>query len=179
MHHLTAEEVSSIWTFDQKRGFDAEPMRFKTLFHEFLEPYLQTRRDDWDNLSSDLWYLNATAAEEQRAKEEAKSEDANDGLHFDDSEIDRSKSKNWRLSDEEEVAYVNVESCEKACETMSDCMQWKYRSGLCMLDKRASLGRPLVENDNAKKFTSGWMVDRIKEWANKEECKGSVKWPRP
>jgi hypothetical protein len=179
MHHLTAEEVSSIWTFEQARGFDAEPMRFQTLYHEFLSPHLQSRRDDWDNLASDLYYLNNTAADARKASEEAGEEVDEGGSKFEDWEIEKSGKKHWRLSPEEEVAFVNAESCEQACVTMRDCMQWKYRAGLCILDKRASMGRPEKRGEEAKKLTSGWMVERIREWAEREECHGSVKWPRP
>ncbi|KAK0389952.1 hypothetical protein NLU13_3525 [Sarocladium strictum] len=180
MHHLTAEEVFSIWTFEQRRGFDAEPMRFKDLYQEFLSPHLQTRRDDWDNLASDLIYINNTAAAERKALEEAKEEiDDKKYLKFEDWEIEKSVKKFWKLSEDEEVAYLSADNCEKACATMSDCMQWKYKTGLCTLDKRASMGRPLKEKDEKKKLKSGWIADRIREWAEKEECHGNVKWPSP
>jgi hypothetical protein len=179
MHHLTAEETAAVWSYDKQRGFDSEPMRIKNLFHQFMEPRLQDRRSDWDNLSSDMYYLNATAAEEVLAKEEKKEKLGPDELKFDKGDIDRSKGKNWHLSIDEEVAFVNVASCERACLTKPDCMQWKYKPGLCMLDKRASIGRPKIEREDKYKMTSGWMVDRIKEWAEKKECNGKVTWPKP
>ena len=170
MHHLSAEEVASIWTFEQERGFESGTMRFKTLYGAFLARQLQPRRDDWDNLSMDLYYLNASTPRSEK-----------DGdVKFEDWEVEKSNKKNWRLSTEEEVAYESIESCERACETMGDCMQWKYTPGLCILDKRASLGRPAnKQTSNGRQWMSGWQVERIKNWADEHRCEDVVQWPMP
>jgi hypothetical protein len=170
MHHLSAEEVASVWAFEQDRGFDSDVMRFKTLYDAFLSRQLQPRRDDWDNLSSDHYYLNASAP---RSEEPG-------AATLEDWEVEKSGKKKWQLSIEEQVAHDNVESCGRACETKEDCMQWKYTDGLCILDTRASLGRPATkQTSNGRQWTSGWQVERIRSWADEHRCDGDVRWPMP
>lgn len=50
--------------------------------------------------------------------------------------------------------------------------------GFCIFDKRVSMGWLEKRGEEVKKLISGWMVERIREWVEREECYGSVKWLR-
>ncbi|KAF3032431.1 hypothetical protein E8E12_002492 [Didymella heteroderae] len=72
----------------------------------------------------------------------------------------------------------NPKSCAHVCQEVDDCLQWRYTNkgdGECHLSKVIKLGRKTENKGDSQVWTSGWMVDRIKETTKKWECK-EVAW---
>ncbi|KAI0473248.1 glycosyltransferase family 31 protein [Xylariaceae sp. FL0804] len=57
MHHMNAEEISTVWQFEQTRKTDRILM-MKDLYESLIKPKMQISREDWDNLSDDVCYVN-------------------------------------------------------------------------------------------------------------------------
>ncbi|KND94347.1 hypothetical protein TOPH_01254 [Tolypocladium ophioglossoides CBS 100239] len=112
MHHASAQEVSEIYAFEQERNF-SYPMRIKDLYHRFVEDRLRAARDDWDNLSDDVFYLNSSASD------------------YDDWELKRAKKEN--LSALEMAAHQSFDDCRRACQSLDECFQYRFHNGICAI----------------------------------------------
>lgn len=158
MHHVVAQDISDLYAFEKERKF-AQPLRIKDLYHKFMEPHLLEDRADWDNLSDDTVYLNTSMAK------------------YDEWEINRAKKDG--LSNEEAQAHKSFEDCKKACQSIDDCLQFRYQNYICRTSRKLKHGKPSAkENEEFKRFLSGWNVERIKAWIDKQgDCSGPVKWP--
>jgi hypothetical protein len=69
-------------------------------------------------------------------------------------------------------------ACAGVCQEVDDCLQWRYTNkgdGECHLSKVVKLGGKTENKGDSQIWTSGWMVDRIKEETKKWECK-EVAW---
>ncbi|ORY59501.1 uncharacterized protein BCR38DRAFT_58439 [Pseudomassariella vexata] len=85
MHHMNAEEISSVWQFEQTRKTDwmrlpqwilqdvipylhaRRTLLIKDLYHGLVAPKMHVSREDWDNLSDDVCYINPNPEVQQRA----------------------------------------------------------------------------------------------------------------
>ncbi|KAJ4321382.1 hypothetical protein N0V94_002919 [Neodidymelliopsis sp. IMI 364377] len=70
------------------------------------------------------------------------------------------------------------ESCKKVCTEVEDCLQWRYTTkgdGECHLSKVIKLGAKVEQKDKDPQWTSGWMVERIKDTVKEWDCK-EVNW---
>ncbi|KAG9187177.1 hypothetical protein G6011_05048 [Alternaria panax] len=82
---------------------------------------------------------------------------------------------NWdKLAEKYPEAADSSARCQAVCQQVEDCLQWRYTTngdGECHLSKVIRLGGKVGED----KWTSGWLVDRIKGITKEWECK-EVKW---
>jgi hypothetical protein len=166
MHHVDSEEMSLFWEFEIKRYLESSsssnnvaprPVLLRDMYVEYMLPRLSDTRDDWNNVSEDLIYLNRTPREDEAE-------------HV----VPVGKQNVF-----ERVAHESPDACRTACENTQDCFQYSYfYEGKCVLGRSFKIGYPTKhEEELAKRQTSGWMVDRIKAWVEKQgECK-TVKWP--
>ncbi|KAI1769927.1 glycosyltransferase family 31 protein [Hypoxylon cercidicola] len=136
-------------------------LRFKDIYHEFVEPKLSVRRDDWDNLSNDVVYLDRNAKHEQWQKNRAKKLD-----------------QQIRVSAVEMDAHKSFNHCRKLCDTVASCFQFSYHDGICAYSKSFMLGKPMEKTDEIEqRWVSGWNVNRIRTWVDRQgNCKEPV-WP--
>lgn len=167
MHHVGSEEMSVFWEFEMRRylesantGSDAQqpsPILLRDMYLEYALPRLSNARDDWNNVSQDVIYLNGTATEGEQKKVVPVA----------------------KQSQVEKAAHASPDGCRTACENMRDCFQYSYfYEGKCILSKSFKIGYPTKhEEELVKRQTSGWLLDRIEAWVEKQgECKGP-KWP--
>ena len=89
---------------------------------------------------------------------------------------DKDKPIDWdKLAEKFKDAGDTSERCQKACEQVDDCLQWRYSTkgdGECHLGKVLRLGS---KTEGEEKWTSGWLVDRVNKVAEEWACK-EVKW---
>ncbi|KAI9651253.1 hypothetical protein NHQ30_001291 [Ciborinia camelliae] len=91
------------------------------------------------------------------------------------------KYKRSQLSDIEKEAYKSFEACGRACENQTECFQWVYYDRTCRLSTSIRLGNYQAPTNGKDKgddgkpeqvgWKSGWLVDRINEWVENNECK--------
>jgi hypothetical protein len=94
-----------------------------------------------------------------------------------DKKEDKNKKEppNWdKLAEKHPDAADSSDRCQAVCSEVEDCLQWRYTTngdGECHLSKVIRLGGQVGDD----KWTSGWLVDRIKDVTKEWECK-EVKW---
>ncbi|RYC54367.1 hypothetical protein CHU98_g11843 [Xylaria longipes] len=165
MHHMNAEEISTVWQFEQTRKTDRTLM-IRDLYDSLIAPKMQETRENWDNGSDDVCYINRDPDAQERADGKAK---------------DRQK-KEEEMSDVEKEAWKSPENCGKVCETeISDedsgnkekqldrnCFQYRWHDEVCCTSKSFKLGepKPKLKDDEDKKarWTSGWYLKGIHDW---------------
>jgi hypothetical protein len=90
---------------------------------------------------------------------------------------DKKKEIDWdKLAEQHKDAGDSADRCQKTCEAIENCLQWRYTSkadGECHLSKVLRLGQRT--NDNGDGFVSGWLMERIEKVKKEWECK-KVKW---
>ncbi|KAJ6441810.1 glycosyltransferase family 31 protein [Purpureocillium lavendulum] len=157
MHHAGAQEVSDIYAFEKGRNF-SDPLRIKDLYHEFVEDQLVVSRNDWNNLSDDVFYLNRSASS------------------YSDWELGRAKKGD--LSALEAAAHRSFDDCRKACDGDQTCLQYRFWNGICSFSKTIKHGSPTkLESEAWWRYKSGWNIKRIKEWVAAHDTCGSVDFP--
>ncbi|KAJ4288833.1 hypothetical protein N0V88_007162 [Collariella sp. IMI 366227] len=138
------------------------PLVLRDIYHEFLAPKLNATRADWDNLAENRFYLDTTGDRK-----------------WDEWKTKRMKEEG-KLNEFEKVAHESAEACAAACESLEgdECFRWKYVDGECAFANSFAMGKPVKrEKEEKKRMTSGWDVDKIEKWVEKQgEC-GKVKWP--
>ncbi|KAK6074375.1 hypothetical protein SCUP234_04360 [Seiridium cupressi] len=112
MHHMNAEEISSVWQFEQTRKTD-RTLLIRDLYQGLVAPKMQVQRQDWDNLSDDVCYINPDHNAQSRAG---------------DHERGRQKKKN-DLTDVEKDAWKSPEHCARVCEDedVPDEDEWELK----------------------------------------------------
>ncbi|KAI0179589.1 glycosyltransferase family 31 protein [Hypoxylon sp. FL1284] len=110
MHHMNAEEISSVWQFEQTRKTDRTLM-IKDLYDGLIRPKMQVSRQNWDNLSDDVCYLNPDPQAQQQADEHARGR----------------QKKEEEMSEVEKEAWKSFENCAKVCESQDvpDEEEWE------------------------------------------------------
>jgi hypothetical protein len=158
MHHVGSEELSDLYAFERERNFSF-PMRIKDLYHQFVEPQLAPIRPDWDNFSDDVFYLNVSA-----------------NMH-DDNQLRRAKLKG--LSPLERLAHLSFDSCQRACQVDTACLQYRFHHGICGFSWKIKHGLPKPKEEHIlDRWMSGWDVDKIQAWVQEhEKCNDKIKWP--
>lgn len=152
MHHIGSEEVSEFDAFEQERNYTS-PMRIKDLYHRFVADKLAPHQDEWDNMSDDVIYL-----------------DASEGHDHEDWQVDRSRQGD-DLSDVEQKAHLSFDDCRRVCLVDEYCFQYKFANEVCTLAHSISHGHP---REGTK---SGWDVGKIKAWAEAHDDCGEIEWP--
>lgn len=157
MHHVSPQDVNDLATFERERGFSG-PLRIKDIYKRFIQPHMVPHRDDWDNLSDDELYLNSSSRK------------------YDKGELDRAKTKD--LTPLEESAHESFEACQKACESLDRCFQYRFHNGICFIGKKIRHGEPKKPTKIVdKQYKSGWNMDKITQWVEAHEHCDGVKWP--
>ncbi|KAF1850361.1 glycosyltransferase family 31 protein [Cucurbitaria berberidis CBS 394.84] len=190
-HHINGEDLAGMW--DKEKNWThthgwKKPYLYRDAFHEFVEPHMEAQKAEWDNLSQDTKIVAPQGRQKQMKEEEERSKKHQ--LEGEETKgKDKGQEKNQRLKREDKNGPINwdklaekfkdagdtSERCQKACEEVDDCLQWRYSTkgdGECHLGKVLRLGKKTEGND---KWTSGWLVDRVKEVAKEWECK-EVNW---
>ncbi|KAI1480835.1 glycosyltransferase family 31 protein [Daldinia eschscholtzii] len=150
--------------FYQSRGVPRPIMRFKDIYHEFVAPKLVARRDDWDNLSEDVVYL-----------------DPNHSGRYPKWQQNRAKKpyRQVRAAAVELDAHKSFEHCRKLCDSSHDCFQFSYHDGVCAYNTSIRLGKPAPKMINGEeRWVSGWNIERIRTWVEEQgQCREPV-WPK-
>ncbi|KAI1466100.1 glycosyltransferase family 31 protein [Daldinia caldariorum] len=100
MHHMNAEEISNVWQFEQTRKTD-RVLLIRDLYDGLIRPKMQVSRENWDNLSDDVCYLNPDPDAQQRA----------------DGHLRDRQKKGEEMNDIEKEAWKSWENCAKVCES--------------------------------------------------------------
>ncbi|KAK9414523.1 hypothetical protein SUNI508_11096 [Seiridium unicorne] len=163
MHHMNSEEISSFWEFEKQFYEGQEPgtnrtLLLKDIYKHFVEPKLEARRDDWDNLSEDMYFLDPNAKE------------------YESWQLGRTKMGG--ISDAEKNAHKSFDDCAKMCNEVDECFQFRFQDGICSYQRGFLLGKPRrSEDDESKRWMSGWAVDKIKAWVDEhKDCERPL-WP--
>ena len=167
MHHMNSEEISSFWEFERRRyaaqNLPTAPpvLTMKDIYTEFLAPKLQHKREDWDNLSDDWYYLDKDSKDHE----------------WEDWRLGRTRQES-DLNELEKKAHLSFENCRKACESVDECFQFRWSNDCCGFSKAFMLGKPVKKDSNEKKRSmSGWAVEKIHKWIDEQgECK-KINWP--
>jgi len=165
MHHMNSEEVSSFWEYERdffKKNSESlttqRTMLLKDIYAHFLAPKMRASREDWDNLSDDVFYLDRDAKKHE------------------DWVLERTKK--GPMSQVERKAHKSYDDCRAMCEAVKDCFQFMYHDGVCASSTSFKLGRPnRSEQMLSKRYRSGWIVPKINKWIERQgECKKPI-WP--
>jgi hypothetical protein len=109
--------------------------------------------------------------DEKEGKKENTKEDKKEDKKEEDTKEDTKESPDWeKLPEKFADAADSADNCSKTCEQVEDCLQWRYIArgdGECHLSKVLRLG----STDQDGKWTSGWLVERVKEVQKEWECK--------
>ncbi|KAH9896342.1 hypothetical protein F4778DRAFT_783616 [Xylariomycetidae sp. FL2044] len=140
MHHMNPEDIFSL-----------------DLYEEFVSPKLLAKRQDWDNLSEDIFYLDPRSI--------------HDGWMFE-------KAKKEGLTSVEKNAHKSYNHCRQACATDKLCFQFLYRKGACSCSRAFKLGKPSKRPEKgSQRLVSGWMLDRIQSWIEDQGQCNKPSWP--
>lgn len=144
-HHTSSMDIDTLWHLQQNwtntHGFQT-PYLFRDLFADYVNRYLQDRRDAWDNISEDWKY----------------------------SKLEESSDKWQSLSEMEKNSVESFENCREACLQNSECVQFRYNPGTCVLGQNIRVGKVVrgsgeqQEGAERETTTSGWLLDRIAEF---------------
>jgi hypothetical protein len=109
-----------------------------------------------------------------RSRREEKKSDSK-GDKKEDKKGNKIEPPNWdKLAEKYPDAADSSERCQAVCQEVEDCLQWRYTTsgdGECHLSKVIRLGSKVEDN----RWTSGWLVNRIRTVTKEWECK-EVKW---
>ena len=178
MHHLTAQEVSQVWNFEQERKTQGitvslsntnmpphktllthtcspqRPLLFVDIFNHFVKPTLQPLRSDWNNLSNDITY----------------------SLPPSDKPDKTYAGQKWTdLSDIQRSSLDSPENCMKACDADKDCFQWMHTDGECRIGRSIKMGGSKGV-EQGRKFVSGWKFEKIERFEREMGNCSKVDW---
>lgn len=157
MHHVGSEELSDIDAFERARNFTT-PVRIKDLYKQFVESQLTAERDEWDNLTDDRNYLDPKRKYEQWI-------------------VDRAQKPETQ---EEKNAYKSFDDCRIACESLDNCLQFKFDRHFCSVTDKFKHGKPLPkEKPTDTSSRSGWDLRKIKKWVDDHQECDDFDWPNP
>lgn len=159
MHHIGSQEVSEFDALERSRGYSS-PMRIKDVFNAFIRPNLVDSRWLWDNQSDGVHLIDWSMPAETF------------------SWLDSSKVRSpTGLPQYQKEAHLSPDSCQLACKSLVECLQWRFYRGVCSLSSTVRMGRPrnLMTQE---RLTSGWEVERIEAWAREHDDCGEVVWPQ-
>ena len=166
MHHMNSQEIDDFWRFERS-WHDRQPYRpllIRDIYDRYLAPKMQTRRVDWDNRSDDRFYFNAS-----------------DWTRTWEGKVTERTKDSGKYNEFEKKAHLSSDDCEAACKSVgtSECFQWKYQEALCSFSKSFMLGNPVKPStEDSTRVVSGWHVEKIKGWIEKEGKCDHIRWPK-
>lgn len=81
-----------------------------------------------------------------------------------------------KISPKSMAAHSSFQNCKTACELDSSCFQFVYDGTTCALSDHIRVGsKRSPEENSARTYISGWMIERIRDWAMKTHC-ASAHW---
>ncbi|KAJ0125242.1 glycosyltransferase family 31 protein [Diaporthe amygdali] len=162
MHHMSSEEVSAFWEFERQRYTRTqEPLLLKEVYYEYFEPKLVPVREDWDNQSDNLYYIDLDSPDHT----------------WEDWRITRAPREEDK-SELEKLAHLSADDCARACDEHNDCMQYSYKNDCCGMKGSFQLGKPVKRPQEEKeRMTSGWAVAKIERWIEQQGDCEDVSWP--
>lgn len=156
MHGIGGQELSTLHAWEKERGLENH-LQIKDLYYKFVEPLMQPIRQDWDNLSEDVYYMDPDVEHEEKHRKLAKTKG---------------------LTPLEKKAHVSFNACRQTCSSNPDCFQYRYHQGICSTGRSFSLGRPMKkEMRMGDKWLSGWDTDKINNWIEERRDCGELVWP--
>ncbi|KAH5421031.1 hypothetical protein HBI46_082430 [Parastagonospora nodorum] len=185
-HHTDATVLNDIWASHQnwthEKGWDV-PYLFRDAFADLVMPHVQKSKGEWDNFSGDTKIVGEQGRrkkleeEDERRKQHAKDKDGppEESPFADPPHNPRDDKDAAAIADAIKDAADSPEKCQKTCERVEDCLQWRYKAlgdGECHLGKVLKLGRRVKTDEG---WTSGWMIERLGEVTAGWECK-EVNW---
>jgi hypothetical protein len=153
-HNMTQAKIEEAWGFERnwtkKYGWE-EPILMADAFTGLIKPLLNKTRDEWDNDSQGTKIMRPQSGD-----------------------LSDKDSQEWfKLDEDIRQAVTSWESCQKVCEALKDCQQWKYSKkgeGECHLGKNIKLGWKAPKKDTGELWTSGWIAERIYNTTREWEC---------
>lgn len=203
-HHVDNEALAKDWDLQtkwtKKNGW-ARPYLYRDAYEDYVRPHLKALVEDWDNMSSDTKILASDAkkkgetgddarlakeklekaADSPPRRRDAKTDDKKDNkkaMKSEDKKKDDKKTDWAKINSMITNSADSALNCEKICTEVDDCLQWRYTpkdGGECHLSKVIKLGKAVQKGEGVQQWTSGWMVERIKETTGKWVCK-EVNW---
>lgn len=154
--HQSQADIKAAWGFQKSWADDygwEEPYMHRDAFVDLVAPHLVDHKDEWDNGSE-----GTLIAKELLDK---LSEKVEEGEQWYEHEEDiRQAVGSWK-------------NCQKVCEMAKDCHQWKYSKkdkGECHLGKNIKIGASAPKKAGESVWTSGWIVERIRNSTREWEC---------
>ncbi|KAK4235567.1 glycosyltransferase [Achaetomium macrosporum] len=171
MHHMNAEEINTFWHFERRKQralaesgqASPRPLVLKDIFDEFLAPHLNATREDWDNLADNRFYLDLD----------------DPARKWEDWQVKRMKKAD-EYNEYEKKAHLSFDDCGAACRSLppDECFRYKYHNGACSISNSFIMGKPVKrENKDADRVMSGWDVEKIHAWIQKQGSCDKIKWP--
>lgn len=171
------------------------------MYYTFVAPHLIKLRENWDNGSRDKCYISPNQESQDKAgnqeKNRQKKEDEKNPIEKHAHESPEAcsmvcEAEGLDISFEEWDALENNEDRWKLIHDRYDakkgdlsftqgrkCFQWRFQRGVCCVSKSFTLGKPRMERDPQRKWTSGWFVEAINAWIDaKEDCREPL-WKEP
>ncbi|MCJ1379529.1 hypothetical protein MMC17_002630 [Xylographa soralifera] len=156
MHHMTAQEVSEVWNFEQERKAQGitTPLLFMEVFSHFVKSSLLSTRADWTNLSDDITYTPPSSEDPDRSY----------------------NGRTWaELGPIERASPESADNCKAACDADDGCFQWQQHDQVCALHHSIRLGES--KRGMQSTWVSGWKMDKIEKFqAEMGECKSGADW---
>lgn len=144
-HHATKSEFNMMWQFEQewyRQHPEGDALRFRDVFKGLLYHHLQTKRANWDSISTEIKYSDESLG---KLSDEERS----------------------RLSPVQQQAPSSFEKCQAACESRPACIQFSYTPGKCFTSKELRLGYAAESQCIEYSSVAGKCVDSgVKEKAN-------------
>lgn len=162
-HHLHPSDVETLWEYERLIGPERrKSIRYYDIYQDFVAPYIHKTMLQWDNFAS------STVYSKQDDEEEAQNGEAETGT-------DENLENDGKLS--EPRPWESLEACRQACEIDAKCLSWRFLpyEEYCGIDKAIRLGVPYFswvnpkdeEDMNKADITSGFMIDRIRNFRRK------------
>ena len=136
MHHITPDEASQIWAFEQQIQDVTKPLLLKELYAGMVAAEVHAERDDWYNLSDDLMYRGPGVNGDRQKPEQ-------------------------EMTPVEKEAYMSFEHCSRACEEQDRCFQFVYSDQTCGFSYSYRLGRKRLPESDGKTYKSGWALAKM------------------
>ncbi|KAL5114612.1 hypothetical protein ACEQ8H_007517 [Pleosporales sp. CAS-2024a] len=188
----------------QEQGWN-KPFLYRDAFDSLVAPHVAAHKANWDNLAQDTKIVAPQGRQKQLKDEEERRKQATllaapplspplspppppstaDGNTTRAKEAPpppahkRDEQKKQidlaTLSTSVTNAADSAETCQRACDQVDACLQWRYQAtgdGECHLGTVLRLGSGVDENQG---WSSGWVVERVRKTIAARECK-KIKW---